>query len=65
MIKLANIQKRYRTRHGYHTVLDGIDLTVLPGEKIGILGGNGAGKFTLIRILSGAEQPTQGQISRA
>jgi len=65
VIKLTNIQKRYSTRHGYHTVLDGIDLTVLPGEKIGILGGNGAGKSTLIRILSGAEQPTQEQISRS
>jgi capsular polysaccharide transport system ATP-binding protein len=64
MIKLRNIQKRYHTRRGHHTVLDGIDLTVLPGEKIGILGRNGSGKSTLIRILSGAEQPTQGSVYR-
>ncbi|MBI1216321.1 MAG: ATP-binding cassette domain-containing protein [Alphaproteobacteria bacterium] len=64
MIKLEQIRKVYKTRGGYHTVLDGIDLTINPGEKIGILGANGSGKSTLIRILSGAEMPTDGQVHR-
>ncbi|MFL6707434.1 MAG: ABC transporter ATP-binding protein [Massilia sp.] len=64
MILLDNVSKRYRTRQGYHTVLDGVDLTVRPGEKIGILGRNGSGKSTLIRLISGAEPPTSGIVMR-
>lgn len=64
MIALSNIRKTYPTRSGLHTVLDGIDLIIRPGEKVGILGRNGVGKSTLIRILSGAERPTSGHICR-
>lgn len=64
MIELRNITKTYYTRTGRHTVLDRVDLTVRPGEKVGILGRNGAGKSTMIRILSGAELPTAGTIHR-
>jgi capsular polysaccharide transport system ATP-binding protein len=64
MIELSQIVKRYKTRSGMHTVLDGVDLTVRMGDKLGILGRNGAGKSTLIRLLSGAELPTRGTISR-
>lgn len=64
MIKLAGVYKKYRTRAGLHTVLDGVDLSIRPAEKIGILGRNGAGKSTLIRILSGAERPDSGHIER-
>ncbi len=64
MIQLADIVKRYHTRQGAKTVLDGVSLEVKPGEKIGILGRNGAGKSTLIRLISGAERPTSGRITR-
>ena len=64
MIELKNIVKTYPTRNGPHTVLDGIDFTINRGEKIGILGRNGAGKSTMIRILSGAEHPTSGKVRR-
>lgn len=64
MIELRNVTKRYPTRHGEHVVLDGIDLQVQPGEKIGILGRNGCGKSTLVRLISGAEPPTSGKIIR-
>jgi len=64
MIKLDNVVKRYPTRQGASTVLNGISLKVQPGEKIGILGRNGSGKSTLIRLISGAERPTSGGISR-
>jgi len=46
------------------TVLDGVDLSVAPGEHVGILGRNGAGKSTMIRLVSGAELPTRGTIHR-
>ena len=64
MIQLNNIVKRYQTRQGLNTVLNGIELQVNPGEKILVLGRNGAGKSTLIRLISGAERPTSGSITR-
>lgn len=64
MIRLQDICKDYHTRQGRRRVLDGINLRVAPGEKIGILGRNGAGKSTMIRMISGAELPTSGKIAR-
>lgn len=64
MIQITDLLKRYHTRHGEVTVLDHVNLTIKPGEKVGILGRNGSGKSTLIRLISGAEQPTSGSILR-
>jgi capsular polysaccharide transport system ATP-binding protein len=64
MITIDHVSKRYHTRQGNVTVLDDINLTVKPGEKIGILGRNGAGKSTFIRLVSGAERPSDGHITR-
>lgn len=64
MIHIEHVTKRYATRHGDVTVLDDVNLTVHPGEKVGILGRNGAGKSTIIRLISGAERPTTGLIRR-
>ncbi|MGU7771044.1 ABC transporter ATP-binding protein [Burkholderia sp. MR1-5-21] len=64
MIALENITKVYQTRQGSRAVLDRISLKVERGEKIGILGRNGAGKSTMIRLVSGAELPTSGIVRR-
>ena len=64
MIHIEHVTKRYGTRHGEVTVLDDESLTIRPGEKVGILGRNGAGKSTMIRLISGAERPTAGHIRR-
>lgn len=64
MIYIKNVTKQYGTRQGPVTVLDDVNLTISPGEKVGILGRNGAGKSTIIRLISGAEQPTSGHIRR-
>jgi capsular polysaccharide transport system ATP-binding protein len=64
MIEIANVIKRYPTRGGDVTVLDDVNLTIQPGERIGILGRNGAGKSTMIRLISGAERPSSGSIRR-
>ncbi|WP_295421179.1 ABC transporter ATP-binding protein [Sulfurovum sp.] len=64
MIKLEDIVKKYHTREGSRVVLDHVNLEVKAGEKVGILGRNGAGKSTMIRLMSGAELPTSGHIYR-
>ena len=64
MIHIEHVIKRYATRHGEVTVLDDVNLTIHPGEKVGILGRNGAGKSTIIRLISGAERPSSGLIRR-
>ena len=64
MIYIEHVTKRYATRHGNVTVLDDVNLTIRPGEKVGILGRNGAGKSTIIRLISGAERPSAGHIRR-
>lgn len=58
--ELRDITKRYPGV----TANDGINLKLFSGEIHGLLGENGCGKSTLIKILSGVEQPTQGQIFR-
>ncbi|MEY6433804.1 dipeptide/oligopeptide/nickel ABC transporter ATP-binding protein [Thioalkalicoccus limnaeus] len=47
---------------GRRRVLDGIDLRLGPGERLGIMGPSGAGKSTLARILIGLEPPSQGRL---
>jgi capsular polysaccharide transport system ATP-binding protein len=64
MIEMLNVTKRYPVHGGERTVLDNINLRIRPGEKIGVLGRNGAGKSTMVRIISGAERPSSGQVHR-
>jgi len=64
VIELHQVSKTYPTRQGLRKVLDGVDLRVAKGQKIGIFGRNGSGKSTLIRLISGAELPTSGGIRR-
>jgi len=49
---------------GGRAVLDGVDLEVAAGARIGILGPNGGGKSTLLRILAGDEHPDAGVVTR-
>ena len=65
MIEIDNVVKEYQTRSGPVRVLDSIDLKVLPGQQLGILGSNGAGKSTMIRLISGSELPTSGSVCRS
>ncbi|MDP9153370.1 MAG: ATP-binding cassette domain-containing protein [Pseudomonadota bacterium] len=49
-------------RYGSVTALDGVDFELLPGEIMAVIGDNGAGKSSLIKALSGALVPDEGQI---
>lgn len=58
ILKLDNIVKRF----GAFTALQGINLKIVEGEFLTIVGPSGSGKSTLIRILVGMDEPTEGQI---
>ncbi|MEV7973951.1 ATP-binding cassette domain-containing protein [Cellulomonas sp. NPDC089187] len=47
--------------YGGAPVLAGIDLSIAPGETVGLIGRSGAGKSTLIQVLLGLNKPTQGR----
>jgi energy-coupling factor transporter ATP-binding protein EcfA2 len=47
------------------TILRGISLTLEPGERVALMGRNGAGKSTMLRIAKGLEEPTRGRVDRA
>ncbi|MFE1663870.1 ABC-F family ATP-binding cassette domain-containing protein [Microbacterium sp. P02] len=49
--------------YGHRTLFDGLDLTVAPGDVIGVVGANGAGKSTLLRVLAGIDEPQAGTVS--
>jgi ABC-type sugar transport system ATPase subunit len=59
MYLASNVSKHY----GGVRALDGVDLDIRPGEVQGLLGANGAGKSTLVKILVGAEQPSEGVLT--
>jgi D-methionine transport system ATP-binding protein len=58
VVRLSNVRRRF----GATQALDGISLTVLRGEVVGIIGRSGAGKSTLIRCLNGLERPDSGTV---
>ncbi|HQU68619.1 MAG TPA: ATP-binding cassette domain-containing protein [Albidovulum sp.] len=58
IVKARNLVKRY----GKVTALDHCDFELMPGEILAVIGDNGAGKSSLIKALSGAVQPDEGEI---
>ncbi|OJI97160.1 hypothetical protein ASPVEDRAFT_159327 [Aspergillus versicolor CBS 583.65] len=61
LISLEGIVFKYKT--GAAPVLKGIDLVMHLGDRVGIMGLNGCGKSTLIRLVAGITIPTQGKVS--
>ncbi|BCK55144.1 ABC-F family ATP-binding cassette domain-containing protein [Nocardia wallacei] len=53
-----------RVQRGERTVLDGVDLTVGPGSRWGVVGENGRGKSTLLHVLAGLLTPDAGRVQR-
>ena len=58
-VEVHDVHKWY----GAHRVLDGVDLTVRPGEVTVILGPSGSGKSTLLRVINHLEKPEIGYVS--
>jgi ATPase subunit of ABC transporter with duplicated ATPase domains len=51
--------------HGHRSLFESLDLTVSPGDVVGIVGANGAGKTTLLRVLAGHVAPLAGTVTTA
>jgi ATPase subunit of ABC transporter with duplicated ATPase domains len=51
--------------YGTFTVLDGVDISVGPRTRLGVVGPNGVGKTTLLRLLAGREHPDRGRVVRS
>src|ERR1700759_1022300 len=63
VIEVKHLTKHYPTPDGgVKRVLDDISFTIDRGDRIALVGANGAGKSTMIRMLSGLEGPTSGEI---
>lgn len=63
MIHFENINKYYSTKKGRHYVLNNINIAIPTDKNIAVLGPNGVGKSTLIRMIGGADMPNSGRIS--
>src|SRR5438309_4326215 len=59
MIRLDNVSKQ----HGHQILFIEASATLLRGEKAGLVGPNGAGKTTLFRMITGQDQPDEGQVA--
>ena len=58
MIQLTNVTKRYDNT----TVVDGLNLQIKAGEIVGIIGHNGAGRSTTMKMIAGLIEPTSGNV---
>ncbi|MTL91197.1 ATP-binding cassette domain-containing protein, partial [Turicibacter sanguinis] len=60
LMTIENISKSYSVK----TLIDNISFGISEGEKIGIIGVNGTGKSTLLKIIAGIENPETGRITK-
>ncbi|MBK1723529.1 ABC transporter ATP-binding protein [Thiocystis violacea] len=66
MIEVKGVYKRYHTRNHHPTdwVLKDLDFRLPKGVSLGVVGGNGVGKSTLLRLIGGMDYPDRGQVIR-
>jgi len=61
MAEFIYTMKKARKAHGDKVILDDVTLMFLPGAKIGVVGPNGSGKSTVLQIMAGLQQPSNGE----
>lgn len=66
VLEATGVVKGYRGGDGGHIrVLEGVDLTVAPGEMVAVIGASGAGKSTFLHVLGALERPDAGAVTLA
>ena len=65
MLRMTDVRKTYVEDGKAREVLRGVDATFRIGDAVGILGRNGTGKSTLMRIMAGVDKPSGGRIERS
>ena len=63
VLSVRNLTRTYATGSGGLTVLKGVDLDVMPGEIVGLIGPSGSGKSSLLHAAGLLEKPTEGSIA--
>lgn len=61
-VAVRAVRKEFRQRDQVVTALDGVDLSVAPGEFVTVVGASGCGKSTLLQLIAGLDKPTAGAI---
>jgi sulfonate transport system ATP-binding protein len=62
VIEIVDVKKQYRVEEKVRPVLEGLSLTIQPGEFLSIVGVSGCGKSTLLRLLIGLDDDYEGEI---
>ncbi|WP_446665527.1 ABC transporter ATP-binding protein [Flexivirga sp. B27] len=61
-VEIRSLRKEFRQRDQVVTALDGVDLSVAPGEFVTVVGASGCGKSTLLQLIAGLDRPTSGTV---